>query len=191
MIIKAIRHTRVDITSGICYGITDVPLTDTFDDEATQILEQLKNQHFDIVFSSPLSRCTKLVSRIFPETMLVVNYRLKELNFGDWEMQQWDAIFNYPEGKIWFEDYINTACPNGESLVNMITRAKMFLDDLEETKYEKIALVTHAGMIRALMCLVQHKTPEEAFQTPLKYGEILNFSYAAPKLVTRNSLTSQ
>jgi broad specificity phosphatase PhoE len=51
------------------------------------------------------------------------------------------------------------------------------LDDLEETRYEKIVLVTHAGFIRALMCLLQQKTPEEAFNTPLKYGQIVIFEF--------------
>ena len=177
MIITAIRHTTVDVPSGVCYGITDVPLADIFGDEAALVLEQLKNQHFDVVFSSPLSRCTTLVSRIFSERMHVVDYRLKELNFGDWEMQQWDSIFNSPEGKAWFNDYVNIACPNGESMVNMIIRAKMFLDELEEKRYKKIVLVTHAGFIRALMCLLQQKTLEEAFQTPLTYGQILSFNF--------------
>lgn len=185
MIITVIRHTSVDVPNGICYGMTDVLLAETFDDEAVRILQQLGNQHFDIVFSSPLSRCTTLASRIFPEIKLVVDYRLKELNFGDWEMQPWETIFNLPEGKVWFADYIHATCPNGESLGHMITRARMFLDDLEETRYEKIALVTHAGFIRALMCLFQQKTPEEAFNTPLKYGEIINFNYGAdPKPAT-------
>jgi hypothetical protein len=32
-------------------------------------------------------------------------------------------------------------------------------------------------MIRALMCLLQHKTPEEAFNTSLKYGQIVHFDF--------------
>lgn len=28
-----VRHTRVDVPSGICYGQTDVPLADSFETE--------------------------------------------------------------------------------------------------------------------------------------------------------------
>jgi alpha-ribazole phosphatase len=185
MIITAIRHTLVDVPSGTCYGITDVPLAETFGDEAALILRQLENQHFNIVFSSPLSRCTTLASRIFPEREVISDHRLVELNFGDWEMQQWETIFNSPEGKIWFENYTHANCPNGESFADLISRVQLFLNDLQTMKYNQIVLFTHAGAIRALMCLFQQKTPEEAFNTPLKYGEIVNFIYGAdPQPVT-------
>ncbi|MFA5330589.1 MAG: alpha-ribazole phosphatase [Prolixibacteraceae bacterium] len=184
MIITAIRHTSVDVPSGICYGTTDVPLSKTFGDEATLILRQLKNQHFDRIFSSPVSRCTTLASRIFPEREVISDQRLVELNFGDWEMQQWETIFNSPEGKAWFANYTLASCPNGESFADLISRVNIFLDQMETTEDHQIIMVTHAGVIRTLMCLLQHKTPEEAFHTPLKFGEILNFNYADPQPAT-------
>jgi len=177
MIITAIRHTTVDVPSGVCYGITDVPLASTFRNELEPIRQMLKGQVFDAVFSSPLSRCTCLATEIFLEGLLRIDQRLTELNFGDWEMMPWNTIFNTSEGKIWFQDYTLASCPNGESLIDLISRTKMFIDDLEEMKHDRIVLVTHAGVIRALTCLLQQKTPEEAFNTPLKCGQIVNFSF--------------
>lgn len=176
MIITAIRHTSVDVPSGICYGKTDVPLALTFRSELDSIRQKLADETFDAVFSSPLSRCTKLATELFPEEQLRSDHRLTELDFGDWEMTPWNTIFESPEGKVWFGNYTRACCPNGESLIDLISRTKMFLDDLKEMKHERIVLLTHAGVIRALMCLIQHKTPEEAFQTPLVYGQILSFN---------------
>ena len=176
MKLTLIRHTSVDVPKGICYGITDVPLALTFRSELESIRQKLADKIFDAVFSSPLSRCTKLATELFPEEQLRIDHRLTELDFGDWEMMPWDEIFESPEGKVWFGNYTRACCPNGESLIDLISRTKMFLDDLKEMKHERIVLLTHAGVIRALMCLIQHKTPEEAFQTPLVYGQILSFN---------------
>ena len=184
MIITAIRHTSVDVSSGICYGITDVPLAATFKEETAQIQVELGNRQFDQIYSSPLKRCTQLASRLFPEKIIFLVDRLKELDFGDWEMQEWNTIFNSPEGKVWFEDYTRASCPNGESFAYLVTRVKSFLDELKAYENEPIAIFTHAGVIRALMCLLQQKTAEEAFNTPLKYGQIVIFDYN--QLVTRN-----
>ena len=41
MKITLIRHTKVDVPSGTCYGWTDVPLAPTFPDEARLVRERL------------------------------------------------------------------------------------------------------------------------------------------------------
>lgn len=177
MIISAIRHTSVDVPSGICCGITDVPLASTFRSELESIRRNLTGETFDAIFSSPLSRCTKLANELFPERQVLIDQRLIELDFGDWEMQSWDTIFESSEGKVWFADYAHSACPGGESFTDLIKQGKTFLDDLKRTNFRNVLVFTHAGMIRALMCLLLHKTAEEAFQIPLVYGQILSFKF--------------
>ena len=44
-----IRHTSVDVAPGVCYGRSDVPLSDTFEEEASRTLEQIKDIKFDKV----------------------------------------------------------------------------------------------------------------------------------------------
>lgn len=183
MIITAIRHTSVDVPSGICYGKTDVPLAPTFRSELEQIKINLDGIEFDAVFSSPLSRCTKLAFEIFPVSRVKIDWRLRELDFGNWEMTEWDHIFKTAEGKTWFGDYAHSACQGGESFTDLIKRGKTFLDDLKQTNFKNVVLLTHAGFIRALMCLLQEKTPEETFNTPLKYGQIVNFIYGQPESI--------
>lgn len=171
-----IRHTSVDVPKGICYGITDVPLAPTFQSELEQVRQKLDGETFDAVFSSPLSRCTKLAVEIIPDNHIRIDHRLAELDFGVWEMTEWDQIFESPEGKNWFGDYVNFRSPGGESFTDLIERGKTFLGDLKRTNFRNVVIFTHAGMIRALMCLIQDKTPEEAFQTPLAYGQIVSFN---------------
>jgi alpha-ribazole phosphatase len=56
MKVYIIRHTSVDVPKGVCYGQTDVPLRETFQDEARQVADNIKDLKFDKVFCSPLSR---------------------------------------------------------------------------------------------------------------------------------------
>lgn len=177
MQLTLIRHTSVDVPSGICYGITDVPLAPTFRSELEQIRQKLDGETFDAAYSSPLGRCTKLAAEIIPDNHIRIDHRLTELDFGNWEMAAWNDISESPEGKNWFADYVNTSCPNGESFSDLIRRGQSFLIDLQQTTNNEILIFTHAGIIRALMCILQDKTPEEAFYTQLVYGQIVTFNF--------------
>ena len=57
MEIILIRHTSVDVPRGTCYGQTDVPVRDTFEQEAELTRRSLEQfLPFDKVYSSPLTR---------------------------------------------------------------------------------------------------------------------------------------
>lgn len=164
-----LRHTRVDVPSGICYGQTDVPLADSYKTEFETIEHNLKNVAFERVYASPLSRCKQLAQK-FSDHIHFDN-RLMELHFGDWEMQKWDDIFNTEEGKYWFEDYIINRCPNGESYNDMLQRLQEFIDDLPPSD-GNILIVTHAGAVRAFRVLLKQWSVKKAFDLPIAYGQI-------------------
>ena len=103
MKITLIRHTRVAVETGICYGWSDVGVAPSFETEASRVKENISNQQFDIVYSSPLSRCRKLAAFCgFHEPIL--DDRLKELNFGEWEMKKWDDLTD-PRLELWYKDW--------------------------------------------------------------------------------------
>ena len=58
MKITFVSHTSVNVPRGVCYGQTDVPLSDTFTQEAEIIHNKLRsiteNKPFDEVYTSPL-----------------------------------------------------------------------------------------------------------------------------------------
>lgn len=66
MEIYMIRHTSVGVPKGTCYGWTDVPVADTFEQEAAETKRNLESMlddnKLDIVFSSPLTRARKLAA---------------------------------------------------------------------------------------------------------------------------------
>jgi len=58
-----IRHTRVAAPAGLCYGQLDIPLADTFAEEARAVREALAHQFpagLPPIWSSPSLRCRSL-----------------------------------------------------------------------------------------------------------------------------------
>ncbi len=175
MIIHCIRHTKVDVASGICYGQTDVGLISSYPNEKDAVLIGLQSLSYDQVYSSPLSRCKTLAEDLFPNKKLIFDKRLKELNFGKWEMQHWDDISNTTEAKSWFADFVHIKCPDGESFIDQINRTQYFLLELKKTNFSSVVLVVHGGIIRAINCIINKIDPLDAFKTKVDYGEIKSF----------------
>ena len=91
MSIYLIRHTTPLIEKGICYGQLDIDVTDSFQEEATGIQHVLP-AGIEQVYSSPLIRCQKLASYLFPNYAISLEPDLMELACGEWEGIHWDAI---------------------------------------------------------------------------------------------------
>jgi alpha-ribazole phosphatase len=177
MKIFAIRHTQVAVDSGICYGQTDVLLAGSFDAEKDKTLSELRKiLPVDKVFSSPLTRCKMLAETLFPGTEITFDNRLKELHFGDWEMKTWDEVYLSSEGKKWMDNYRLLPTLNGESYAEMKNRIEIFLDELKKAEFAKVAVVTHAGVIRIIKSLVENQPLETLFETYRPaFGSITEF----------------
>lgn len=163
-----IRHTQVEVASGTIYGFTDVGLALTFAEEARSVAQSLEGEKFDAVFSSPLSRCRKLAAYCgYPRPFL--DERLKEMNFGKWEMQNWETL-NDPLLQIWFNDWINTPAKEGESLQDQYRRVSAFLDELKSGEYRRVCLFTHSGVIRCAMIYAGLCSIKDSFSFDLPFG---------------------
>ena len=169
-----VRHTSVDVPAGTCYGRTDVPLRDTFESEAAVVRQQLAAERFDAVFCSPLSRCTRLAGACgYGDARR--DERLLELDFGEWEMQRFDAVDD-PQLQRWFDNWIDTVPTGGESFAQQIVRVGGFLEELRRQPFERVLLFAHGGV---QLCAGVHAglfPAREAFDHNLPYGSILKFT---------------
>lgn len=171
MQITLIRHTAVAVSQGICYGQSDVDVADSFQTEAAGVKLQLDNMKFDKVFCSPLIRCRKLADFCgYPNPQ--IETRIMELNFGDWELKSWDNI-NDPQLEKWYNNWIDEAPTNGESLAEMIQRVENFYIELKQTELQNIAIFTHAGVIRIFEILINKVSSDKAFDIKIEYGEVI------------------
>lgn len=176
-----IRHTSLQVPAGICYGQSDIDVASSFLDEALLTQEKLISTPFDAIYASPLQRCLKLANAINIGDAIVDN-RLMELNFGDWEMSAWDDI---PRDifDVWAHNYANLAPPNGETFSQLQQRGIHFLEEIS-TLYPtgNIAVVTHGGMIRALLAHVLNMPLKGLFRFTIDYGSITQLEFGDTKL---------
>lgn len=170
-----IRHTSVDVPSGTCYGQTDVPLRSTFPEEAKNVKAQLTHYvALDKVYTSPLSRCTRLATYCgYPDARR--DARLLEMNFGAWEMQRYDEICD-THLEEWYADYLHQPATDGESFEEQLKRVSSFLDELRKKNYQRVAVFTHGGVIVCALIYAGLVRPEEAFSHVPSYGGIISIS---------------
>lgn len=170
MIVYLIRHTTPDIDKGICYGQANIPLSETFEEEASFLLSKLKNIQIDDVISSPLQRCTELAAKINVDYS--TNNNLKELDFGDWELTDWNKI---PQEEIdpWMSDFVNVPVPNGESYIDLYTRV---LPVYKNIKKNNTAIVAHAGVLRSILAHITKTDLQDSFDFKIPYGTIIKIN---------------
>lgn len=182
-----VRHTTPDVPEGVCYGQSDVPLLHSFPSELKQIhdLLNLDDPTTPKVFTSPLSRCVSLAKTLANE--YIEDCRLKELNFGDWELQAWDTI-NNSDLNIWMSNFVHAAPPNGESYFALASRVNEFFNEVITKPYSKVVIVTHAGVLRALLATLLNIDLEKSFKIKIPYGHVIKLEQQANQINVINGL---
>ena len=168
MKVTLVRHTSVAVEPGVCYGQTDVEVAASFAEEAARVRASLADSVFDAVYSSPLSRCRRLAAACsFPHPRL--DDRLRELDFGTWEMQRWDAISD-PALQCWYDDWIHQPAGHAESYTDQLCRVASFLDELRRSRLASACLFTHRGVIACALVHAGLCSVEDSFSEDIPYG---------------------
>ncbi|WP_432743428.1 alpha-ribazole phosphatase family protein [Methylobacter sp. G7] len=197
MDIYLIRHTQTATDPGLCYGQSDIALAASFADEMGKLHDKLPEFNDNCkVFSSPLTRCLQL-AETFSDTV-TTDPRLLELNFGDWEGRRFDDI-DADVLQHWTNNFVTAAPPKGENFEDLYQRAGSFWQDLLASatapcvalppasvqsaeapahaprlrpvgEAEQVLVVTHAGVIRALLAHALNLPLANAFQLRIDSG---------------------
>ncbi|MCX7097837.1 MAG: alpha-ribazole phosphatase [Methylococcales bacterium] len=170
MDIYLIRHTQAADAAGFCYGQTDVGLADSFPEDLQDVDDKLPDFSDGCrVISSPLTRCKQLAESLFDG--VEVDARIQELYFGDWEGQRFDDI-DAVALQHWMDNFATEKPPNGESFADLYQRSSEFWQDLISSDAEQLIIVTHAGVIRALLARVLNLPAASAFQFRIDPGSV-------------------
>ncbi len=166
-----IRHTTPHIKSGICYGSTDVDVKESFVEEANEIKCYIGQINPDMVYSSPLTRCQKLSYFLYPNQGIITDDRLKEMDFGEWELMDWAKI-DKKAIEHWSSDFVNIPTPEGENLKKVRDRALSVFNEIIEKQADQstVAVVTHSGIIRCLLAHYLHIPLESIFRLKLHFA---------------------
>jgi alpha-ribazole phosphatase len=170
MDIYLIRHTQTANNMGLCYGQTDVTLADSYTDEMASLHNKLPEFEDNCsVLSSPLIRCLQL-AETFSDNV-ITDARLLELNFGSWEGLQFDSI----EADLlqhWTDNIVTAKPPNGENFEELYLRVTSFWKDLLAIDAKQVLVVTHAGVIRALLAHALNLPLANSFQLRIDSGSV-------------------
>ncbi|OAM91819.1 histidine phosphatase family protein [Termitidicoccus mucosus] len=173
-----IRHTSVAVVRGVCYGQSDVPLAATFAAEAADVRARLPWVPTE-VWSSPSARALRLAETLGAPAVRI-DARLLELNFGDWENRAWES-FHDAQSEAWARDPWNARPPNGETAAGLHHRvgevragllARLVGTGGAGRPSPRIAIVTHAGVIRSWRAHAQSRPLMELFSAAIPFGHV-------------------
>ena len=147
-----LRHARVTLDAGLCYGASDVPADAALTQAAAESAAALLPQGLP-VWVSGLGRAQQLalaLQALRPDLRPpLTDTRLNEMDFGHWELQRWDAV---PRAAFdtWMADFAHHRFGGAESTQQVIHRVADALHEQRKRGVREAVWVTHAGVIRAV-----------------------------------------
>ncbi len=163
-----IRHGETEWSlSGKHTGRTDIALTPRGRQRALHIRERLQNADFALVLTSPLQRAqeTCRLAGLAEHAQLEPN--LLEWDYGVYEGRTTAEIRQERPGwSVW-----NSDIPQGESLDQVGRRAQAVIDRALQAG-GKVALVSHAHMLRILTAVWLGSSPDYGRHFSLSTGSL-------------------
>lgn len=130
------------------------------------------------VFSSPMKRCMQTARLIYPKAQIEIIDELSEMDFGDFELKNYEELSNDPlcagVYQAWIDSGGTSAFPNGESREAFIKRSvsgfrkAMSRMDTAANSQKTAVFVVHGGTIMAIM---SHYCGGNYFDYQVKNGE--------------------
>ena len=152
MILYVVRHGVTECNARrLIQGHTDIPLNEEGIAQARETKQVLEGYSFDRVFVSPRKRAMQTAEIVTAGRgiPLVAAEALQERGYGEFEGRHKETFDYYG-----FWDYgKDLHYRDAENIRDFFTRVWSFIDLLADRfPKDKILLVTHAGVIRAIEC---------------------------------------
>lgn len=149
------RHWETEETkSGILQWHLPGKLTQFWIEQASNLAKNLEKENIDLIFSSDLARSldtAKIIQNHLKNIQLISSELLREKAFWIFEWKNKNEIWFYDSDK----KHIFDNPPEWENMKQVITRAKIFLEEIRE-KYPNntILIVSHDDISRALISVI-------------------------------------
>ncbi len=176
MEVVLIRHAQPVVEPGICYGSLDLALATPVVPAPARIAAGLARPHR--IVTSPALRARETAAQLIACVENLPDYelepRLREMDFGAWEGQHWDAI---PREALdlWAADLMGARPHGGESATQVIARIGAWADALDVASDTRLWVVTHAGPMRMLAAHWLGLELAQTLQWALDFGATCQF----------------
>ncbi len=179
-----IRHAATDLAGTFC-GHSDPPLNAQGRAQLGELLQRLAPLRLDAVWTSDLERARSTAAALATHFAVPCFERpgLREIGFGAWEGLTWAQVeaADPAYSARWVEQYPQLCAPNGESPLHFEHRVLLELDRLLCRPFERIAVVTHAGVLRTWLRLRCGLSEAQAWEQTRHYACALAYTPAAAR----------
>lgn len=172
-----LRHGEIEWPEADGFiGQTDAPLSARGRRQAHAWSHELGSTTFTGIWSSDLRRATETAAIVFAGRNLVVRSckDLREIHLGEWDgLPRRRVRERHPD--LWHargKDLAGFRPPGGESFSDLQERAVRRVLQIAATATGAVCLITHAGVIRVLICHCLQMPLSNLFRIRLDYGSM-------------------
>lgn len=170
-----IRHGSLESSLDDCYvGRLDVPLSSAGKRQSLQLADRLSATGIDALWSSPALRAVEtarpLVERL--DLPCCIKNELGEVHFGRWEGLTFEQIraMDPQLVDLWADPKADFCFPEGESRYEFRMRVSKVAQRIISSECQHLALVSHGGVIKTLLCLLLQWPDEDFFKVSIQRG---------------------
>jgi alpha-ribazole phosphatase len=182
-----IRHAETDLAGTFC-GHSDPPLNMRGRAQLSELLRALSAESIDEVYASDLQRTRETAEAIAEARAIECHLRpaLREISFGQWEGLNWREVEqrHTAYSQRWIAEYPNLPAPDGESISDFERRVLAEVELLTmKAEANDIAVVTHAGVLRTVLCRLNGCHEEDAWELTRAYCSIVRYKIPVSSFV--------
>lgn len=172
-----IRHAETDMAGRFC-GHSDPEINEKGHGQVVKLIDKLRGENIGAVYTSDLRRAHATASEIAKSFDIdcYVRPALREIFFGRWEGNTWVEIEQRDAAyaRRWMEEFPRLMAPGGEDIREFERRVLAEIEFLSaRAEGHKIAVVTHAGPLRTVLCTLKGCSPDSAWEQTKPYCSII------------------
>lgn len=179
--IDILRHGEVEGGARFT-GSLDMPLTNIGWQQMRDSILQTA-QDWDLILSSPLSRCHDFADDLAQQLDIPCQIlsRFQEYHFGCWEGKSAQDIMQRDAESLsrFWQDPEQCAPAGAEKLTDFQQRVLLEWNNLDQYRgFDKILLITHAGVMRVLYCHFKNQPLANLLQTEFAHASRMQVQHA-------------
>lgn len=172
-------------------GRADIEMNEAGNEQVERLTKGLQDILFDAAYASPLKRAVDTAKKVSGKSDIIIDERLYEINFGELEGRSYKGVDNISQenqddtlkkiADFFFHPQDYVPAPGGESFVELVDRAGLFLEEMKQKyKDETVLVVSHSTCINGMLAYIRKSSLENFWS--MKLGNC-----AVSKIVVENN----